>query len=164
MNRRDLSFSQDAREALTAYTWPGNARELQNAVERAVVMCGGHLIQAKDLPGLVTAEPRANQPAPGSLAEMEKAHVLRVLDASEWNISQAARILGVDRVTIYNKIKKYELKKPAMVPEAGARERSLIQLVGIGPLPRASPRSWRSGSAAAWRFPARSARPTTPPS
>ena len=54
----------------------------------------------------------ASDPGPGSLAEAERAHVQSVLDASGWNITRAARILDVDRVTLYNKIKKYELKKP----------------------------------------------------
>ena len=87
-------------------------RELQNAIERAVVVGHGELVQASDLPLRVTRTPSAGGPGPGSLAEAERAHVRSVLDASGWNITRAARILDVDRVTLYNKIRKYDLRKP----------------------------------------------------
>jgi DNA-binding NtrC family response regulator len=111
MSRRPMRFSPEALQALAAYPWPGNVRELQNAVERAVVVGKGDVVRAEDLPLRVTQAPAAG-PGPGSLAEVERAHVQSVLDASGWNITRAARILDVDRVTLYNKIRKYELKKP----------------------------------------------------
>jgi DNA-binding NtrC family response regulator len=111
MSRKPMRFSPDALDALAAYPWPGNVRELQNAIERAVVVGRGDVVQASDLPLRVTQVPAAG-PAPGSLAEAERAHVQAVLDASGWNITKAARILDVDRVTLYNKIRKYELRKP----------------------------------------------------
>ena len=113
MSRRPMRFAQDALDALASYPWPGNVRELQNAIERAVVVGRGDVVQAAELPLRVTQTSPASLPGPGSLAEAERAHVLAVLDASGWNITRAARILDVDRVTLYNKIKKYELKKPA---------------------------------------------------
>jgi DNA-binding NtrC family response regulator len=113
MSRRPMAFSKDARDALAAYPWPGNVRELQNAVERAVVVGRGDVVAASDLPLRVTRAVSAPGAAPGSLAEAERAHVQAVLDASGWNITKAARILDVDRVTLYNKIRKYDLKKPA---------------------------------------------------
>jgi transcriptional regulator of acetoin/glycerol metabolism len=79
-----------------------------------VVVGSGGMIEAKDLPMRVTG-PQA-RPAPGSLAEAEKAHIEAVLEASGWNITHAARSLDVDRVTLYNKIKRYELKKPPNAP------------------------------------------------
>jgi two-component system response regulator AtoC len=106
-----MRFAADALTALAAYPWPGNVRELQNAIERAVVVGSGDVIRAGDLPLQVTEVP-ANEPGPGSLAEAERAHVRSVLDASGWNITRAARVLDIDRVTLYNKIRKYELKKP----------------------------------------------------
>jgi DNA-binding NtrC family response regulator len=111
MSRKPMRFAPEALDALAAYPWPGNVRELQNAVERAVVVGRGELVRAEDLPLRVTRAP-AGGPGPGSLAEAERAHVQAVLDASGWNITKAARILDVDRVTLYNKIRKYELKKP----------------------------------------------------
>jgi DNA-binding NtrC family response regulator len=110
MSRKPMRLSPEALEALAGYPWPGNVRELQNAIERAVVVSRGDLVQAEDLPVRVT-EAKAKGQGPGSLAEAERAHVQSVLEASEWNITRAARILDVDRVTLYNKIKKYELKK-----------------------------------------------------
>jgi DNA-binding NtrC family response regulator len=111
MSRKPMRFSPEALEALAAYPWPGNVRELQNAIERAVVVGRNEVVRAEDLPLRVTQAP-AGGPGPGSLAEAERAHVLSVLDASGWNITRAARVLDVDRVTLYNKIRKYELKKP----------------------------------------------------
>jgi DNA-binding NtrC family response regulator len=115
MSRRPMRFSDDARDALAGYPWPGNVRELQNAIERAVVVGRGDVISAADLPVRVT-QLKAAGASPGSLAEAERAHVLAVLDANSWNITRAARVLDVDRVTLYNKIRKYELKRP---PQAG---------------------------------------------
>ncbi len=111
MSRRPMRFSPEAKDALAAYPWPGNVRELQNAIERAVVVGRSDVVRAEDLPLRVTQAP-ASGPGPGSLAEAERAHVQSVLDASGWNITRAARVLDVDRVTLYNKIRKYELKKP----------------------------------------------------
>ncbi len=112
MSRRPMRFTGDALDALASYPWPGNVRELQNAIERAVVVGRGDSVQAADLPLRVTQIGSAAGPGPGSLAEAERAHVQAVLEASGWNITKAARILDVDRVTLYNKIKKYALKKP----------------------------------------------------
>jgi transcriptional regulator with GAF, ATPase, and Fis domain len=105
------SIPRQTMERLKQYPWPGNVRELQNAIERAVVVGRNEVVRAEDLPLRVTQAPAAG-PGPGSLAEAERAHVLSVLDASGWNITRAARVLDVDRVTLYNKIRKYELKKP----------------------------------------------------
>jgi DNA-binding NtrC family response regulator len=111
MSRRPMRFSPEAMDALAAYAWPGNVRELQNAIERAVVIGRGEVVRAADLPLRVTQGQAAGS-APGSLAEAERAHVLSVLEANGWNITRAARVLDVDRVTLYNKIRKYELKRP----------------------------------------------------
>jgi DNA-binding NtrC family response regulator len=110
MNRKPMSLAPATLELLRAYPWPGNVRELQNAIERAVVVGAGACVEPKDLPVHIASAPV--QPGPGSLAEAEKAHIQAVLDAQGWNITRSARVLDVDRVTLYNKIKKYELKKP----------------------------------------------------
>jgi DNA-binding NtrC family response regulator len=111
MNRRPMPLSPPAQDALLAYRWPGNVRELQNAMERAVVVGAGPCVEPRDLPMHVTKHSPGL--APGSLAEAEKAHIQSVLDASAWNISRTARILDVDRATLYSKIRRYELEKPA---------------------------------------------------
>jgi DNA-binding NtrC family response regulator len=94
---------------LTAHDWPGNVRELANAIERAMVIGQPPLIRPQDLP--LRGAPAAAPPAGESLADMEKRHVTAVLERTGWNITRAAEILGVDRVTVYNKIKKYGLQR-----------------------------------------------------
>lgn len=106
-------LAPDAIAALTRHRWPGNVRELKSAIERAVILAEPPLLHAKDLvAGGAHLGGAANlEVAPaGSLADSEKAHVAKVLDQCGWNISRAARVLEVDRVTLYNKIKKYGLR------------------------------------------------------
>jgi DNA-binding NtrC family response regulator len=116
MNMKELRFSPEALAALEAHSWPGNVRELKNAVERAVVLGKPPVIERDDLP-LRVAAADAGRPSASSgartLADVERAHVESVLAESAWNITQAATVLGVDRGTLYNKIQKYGLAKPA---------------------------------------------------
>jgi DNA-binding NtrC family response regulator len=109
MNKAFTSIAPEALDLLVRYDWPGNVRELANAIERAMVVGKPPAIEADDFPLQLAAGPGA---AGGdSLAEMEKAHVTRILDKAGWNITRAAETLGIDRVTLYNKIKKYGLRK-----------------------------------------------------
>ena len=110
MGKHVAGFDAGARGKLMAYDWPGNVRELENAIERAMVVCRGERIGAEEFPfgGPVGAADGAHE----SLDEVECRHIRLVLNGAGWNISAAARILGVDRVTIYNKIKKYGLRRP----------------------------------------------------
>jgi DNA-binding NtrC family response regulator len=112
MNRKPMQLSPSALKALQGYSWPGNVRELQNAIERAVVVGSPPHVQAEDLPLRVTDAPEA-PPRRGSLAEVEKAHVLSVLESTQWNITKSAQVLEIDRGTLYNKIKNYGLKRRA---------------------------------------------------
>ncbi len=111
MSRAFDGFSPEAMQALMAREWPGNVRELQNAIERAAVVRPGGLIQAKDFPFDDSAEADAGASG-SSLSELEKRHVEKVLKDCGWNISQAARLLEIDRVTLYNKIRKYGIARP----------------------------------------------------
>ncbi len=110
MNRKPMRFSEEALAALQAYAWPGNVRELQNAIERAVVAGTPPVIEAKDFPMRVTRAP-VLLPNGLSLAEAERTHIVSVLQAQDWNISTAARMLDIDRGTLYHKIEKYGLEK-----------------------------------------------------
>jgi len=110
MSRRPIRLSEDAAAALAAYHWPGNVRELQNAIERAVVVTRGDVLETAALPLSVTSGPP--RPVSGSLEEVERAHVESVLRETGWNVSQAARVLDVDRATLYNKIRRWNLKRP----------------------------------------------------
>ncbi len=109
MNRPVLKLSSEAADVLTNYEWPGNVRELQNAIERAVLVCKSTRIEPEDLPLKVKHD---NGNALGrSLAEIERLHIKRTLEETGWNIYRAARLLEIDRVTLYNRIKKYGFKR-----------------------------------------------------
>jgi transcriptional regulator with PAS, ATPase and Fis domain len=120
MNRKNLSFAPETLDALNAHTWPGNAREIQNAIERAVVMSKTPVIRPDVLPLYVggrkdaaaTATTAPGAPAGRTLADAERSHIETVLRQEDWNISHAAAALGVDRGTLYAKIKKYGLQRP----------------------------------------------------
>jgi two-component system response regulator AtoC len=120
MNRRIDGVSTDAMAALMAHHWPGNVRELRNILERAAVVAAGQIVEASDL-GL--RRPSGVSPEGGlaSLDEVEKQHIGHVLAETGGNISQAARTLGIDRATLYNKMRKYQLRKdgePELEPDA----------------------------------------------
>jgi len=110
MNRKPMHFSEDALQALKGYAWPGNVRELQNAIERAVVVGKPPTVEARDFPIRVTESPEMVGGA-RSLTEVERAHILSVLESEDWNISSAARALEIDRGTLYHKIEKYGLDR-----------------------------------------------------
>ena len=107
-------FSESAMQRMTRYGWPGNVRELRNTIERSALMIESGRIQPKHL-GLAT------QPAPVlpsteedlTLQAVEKAHITRVIRETDGNRSQAARLLGVNRTTLYNKLKRYGLSAKA---------------------------------------------------
>lgn len=115
MNKPFTDIAPDAMQLLKEYRWPGNVRELENAIERAMVVGVPPAIQARDLPFFQTVnapDPAAPVPESDSLEAIEKAHILSVLNRTGWNIKRSAEILKIDRVTLYNKIKKFNLQKP----------------------------------------------------
>jgi len=108
MNKPILKISDEAMEILLNHSWPGNVRELENAIERAMVVGNPPEIKPSDLPFHIE---KVNSYESDSLEEIEKNHIQRVLKKYDWNISKAATALNIDRVTLYNKIKKYGLQK-----------------------------------------------------
>jgi DNA-binding NtrC family response regulator len=105
-------LSRLALERLMSYHWPGNVRELENVIERALILAQSAQIQPEDLP-LGEAAP-VNKAAKGSgpfksLDEVEAEHIQRVLEALKGNESQAARVLGIHRDTLYRKIRRYQI-------------------------------------------------------
>ena len=109
-NKRIHGFTPAALDLLKRHPWPGNIRELENAVERSVVMAKSGYIQPADLPPL-SGENALGPTA--SLDEVEKQHVLKTLAAVDWNIKRAAEIMGIERATLYNKIRRYGISRPS---------------------------------------------------
>jgi DNA-binding NtrC family response regulator len=99
-------FTAEALELLTAYNWPGNVRELENVIERAVIVCESGRIGAEDL-SISSYAAVAEMSVNPSLEEMEKNYILRVLKETGNIQSKASQLLGIDRKTLYLKLKKY---------------------------------------------------------
>ena len=93
----------------TRYDWPGNIREVRNVVERAMVVAHGTQIQLVDIS--FPFPPSATPSGGASLEEVEKDQIMKILNQTNGNIAQAAEILKISRLTIYNKIEKYHLKR-----------------------------------------------------
>jgi DNA-binding NtrC family response regulator len=96
---------------LRAYEFPGNARELANIVERAVIVGSGKRIDVDQLPASLSAAIRAqkNRAKPLSLAQLEAVYIADILTATGWNKTESARILGISRKNLYEKIERYKL-------------------------------------------------------
>jgi formate hydrogenlyase transcriptional activator len=116
MNKRIDVIPPETMDALARYAWPGNIRELQNFIERAVILSPQSTLRAP------TSDLEAFQPHKASnvtmngLAEVERDHILRALEASNWVISGAAARLGMKRTSLAYKIKKHSIRRPAAVP------------------------------------------------
>jgi transcriptional regulator with PAS, ATPase and Fis domain len=110
MNKNVTEISPEAMKILMEYGWPGNIRELRNTIERALVLFGNkNRIEPEEI-----NLPRASKPdylEVTSLEDLEKFHIQRILEQTNWNITRSAEILKIDRVTLYNKIKRYNLQK-----------------------------------------------------
>jgi len=104
-NQKEITgFSPEANDFLLKYEWPGNVRELENAIERAVILAKNSCIEVADLSqkSLIAVH---SAPLGKKLAEVERNHILNILSETGGNYTKAAKILGISRVTLYNKIK-----------------------------------------------------------
>ncbi len=99
----------DAIKLLKEYDWPGNVRELENAIERAVVLSKSRTLGIEDFSFLQSF--KTSDSRPQSLKEMQKAHILETLEEKNWNITHAAKVLEINRVTLHKMIKRHHLKK-----------------------------------------------------
>lgn len=106
MNKPVITIEPAALNQLEKFPFPGNIRELENMIERAIVVGNGKKITLKDLP--VGKEVISSSIE--SLEELEANHITQILEKYNWNISAAAKALRVDRVTLYNKIRKYDIR------------------------------------------------------
>ncbi|OQX86893.1 hypothetical protein B6D60_05235 [candidate division KSB1 bacterium 4484_87] len=111
-----IGFADEVIDLFHHYNWPGNVRELENVIERAVVIEDDRNITLSSLPSHIRALRKdkiaGDSSEIKSLDELEKEHILEVLDRTNWNRSKTARILGIDRKTLYDKLKRYSIKKP----------------------------------------------------
>ena len=111
--RGPMTLSDDARELLEEYHWPGNVREMRNLMERAVVLVNGDSISAADLNPWLESPPDEGEDAglKGKVARSEIESIRRALDAAEWNVTQAAAGLGIDRTNLHRKMRKYGIAR-----------------------------------------------------
>jgi DNA-binding NtrC family response regulator len=116
------AFAREALDLLMTYPWPGNIRELESTVSRAALSAPGRSIRAQDIEFLHATTPSATPSGDRlpTLAESERAHIVRVLEATQWNKKEAARVLDISRGTLYRKIVDYTLEPE---PRSGASRR-----------------------------------------
>ena len=118
MGKGDVTLSRDAREVLLRHTWPGNIRELQNAIERALITCEGTLVTAAHLAIPVPSEPSSPPGSPDpvrptasmALDELERKTIIEALQRTHGQKARAAALLGLTRFQLYNRLKRYHME------------------------------------------------------
>ena len=118
LNRKVLGLSPGVAEKLMRYDWPGNVRKLENAIERAIALTRGSHLEVEDLPDEIRAGPKMLEPNGDSvrpLEEVEKEHILAVLELNRGNQTQTAAQLQIGSATLYRKLKKYGVKSAQRV-------------------------------------------------
>jgi two-component system, NtrC family, response regulator HydG len=111
LGKPGCSVAPDAMAVLRRHRWPGNVRELENVIERALVLGAGPVIKLEDLPDSLREQPSSNSsPAGGRrLVDVEREHIVRTLRAAAGNKAAAARVLGLDRKTLYRKLTQHRI-------------------------------------------------------
>ena len=117
-NKRVSHISTEAMKSLLGYTWPGNIRELEHAIERAVALTSTTILFPEDFPAEVnrvvfpedSGRPLDSVALTASLEDLEKTHILKILKDTRFNKSRASEILGIDRATLYRKAQKYGIE------------------------------------------------------
>jgi DNA-binding NtrC family response regulator len=107
-------FSSEAMEVMTRYSWPGNVRELENVLERTVILAKRDLIEASDLPPNLKEGAAEGAEVKLSLHENERLYILKTLAECNWNKKLAASVLGINRSSLYSKLKKYDIGRSPM--------------------------------------------------
>ncbi len=107
-NKQNIRINQQAQEKLLKYPWPGNIRELQHSVEKAVILCETNILKPEDFFMRPSSSGRSLNPEM-TLEEMEKQMIDLALEKNSGNLTATADQLGITRQTLYNKVKKYGL-------------------------------------------------------
>ncbi|MFY9608881.1 MAG: sigma-54 dependent transcriptional regulator [Blastocatellia bacterium] len=118
-NRQIRGLTAGARNLIMSYSWPGNVRQLESAIERAILLCEGNEIEVEDLPvemrqeGSPSAAFDFKLPAEGiSFEDVERSLITQAMDQTNWNITRAAKLLGLSFRTLQYRLEKFGLKKP----------------------------------------------------
>lgn len=106
LSKNIAGFSPESLELLNKYHWPGNVRELENVIERAVILCDSEKLSTENLSIPATGSMEGKMVNP-SLEELERDHILRILKEANGNQTKASQMLGIDRKTLYLKLRKY---------------------------------------------------------
>ena len=113
-DRGPVDLSPRTKELLMAYHWPGNIRELKHFIEEAFLVSNGTTIYPENLPDDLRRE---DNPQPsGTLSEIEAQHIRKVLQSVNWNKRRASEVLGINRSTLYEKIRLYHIEKQEDLP------------------------------------------------
>ena len=117
-NKKVTGISEDVKKMFLEYSWPGNIRELENAIEGAVIMAKSGIINRADIPNFtkfMADSPKSLKSPEKNLKRAvelpEKEHIIAILKDCNWNRNKAAASLGVNRTTLYNKMKKYNISE-----------------------------------------------------
>lgn len=108
LSKRIKGIDSNAMNILMNYHWPGNVRELENVIERAVILSDTDFIRPEDIS--ISQIPDKEEGKLSSLDDVERSYIIKVLKETGWNQSKASQILGIDRKTLYLKLKKYDIK------------------------------------------------------
>ena len=123
---RPMKLADDARRLILDYAWPGNVRQLESAIERALLLAEGDEITVEDLPVEIRATVQAETtggfklPAEGiSFEELERSLLIQAMEQTGWNITRAAKLLGLSFRTMQYRLDKFEIKRPNRVKGGG---------------------------------------------
>ena len=114
LNKEIAGIAESALQTLLDYNWPGNVRELENALERAIITCRGSELTEENLAFLQAQQRGAGTwpvPPRTTLEELERQAIVATIDRTSGNIKEAASVLGIDRSTLYEKIKRYRIPR-----------------------------------------------------